>query len=112
MIMMLSLLLSSASAFATPPEFSGGVRNEYEYKEVVFITGKPITLTGKVDVAEKDKDTTKTTSYKFTLENKDLGAKLERKIDLITTFDKRGEKGQTIANTEIGKAAESLKDRK
>ena len=108
-LMMLSLLLSSASAFAAPPEFSGGVKNEYEYKEVVFITGKPITLTGKVDVAEKDKDTTKTTSYKFTLENKDLGAKLERKIDLITTFDKRSDKGQTIANTEISKATESLK---
>ena len=106
---MLGLLLSPTLSFATPPEYSGGVKNEYEYKEVIFVTGKPITLTGKLDVSEKLKDTEKTTSYKFTLENKDLNAKLDRKIDFITKLDKRNDKGQTIANTEISKATESLK---
>jgi hypothetical protein len=40
-------------AYAEPPEFSGGVSNEYEYEEVVFISGKPIRFIGEMDMSEK-----------------------------------------------------------
>lgn len=102
-------IITPSNIWAAPPEFSGGVNNEYEYEEVVFITGTPMRLKGEIDVSEKEKENLITVSYKITLEDKDLGAKLDRKIDFETNLDKRDDKGQTIATTTISKYSESLK---
>jgi hypothetical protein len=32
------------SGLGTPPDFGGGVNNEYEFEEVVFINGTPLCL--------------------------------------------------------------------
>lgn len=102
-------IVSPTNIWATPPEFSGGVNNEYEYEEVIFITGEFIKVAGKIDVSEKEKDNEKTISYKLTLENKDKEVKVDKKIDFLVALDKRDDKGQTIAQTSVSKYSESLK---
>lgn len=108
-MVIVSFIISPNIIWATPPGFSGGVNNEYEYEEVVFITGEPIRLKGEIKVSEREKDNKKSISYTFKLENKDLEAKLDRKINLDINLDKRDDKGQTIAQTSISKYSETLK---
>ncbi|QZY55485.1 S-layer homology domain-containing protein [Crassaminicella profunda] len=105
------LLLTPITAWATPPGFSGGVNNEYEYEEIVFITGEPIKFVGTLTVKEKEKAEEKSVSYSYKLisEDKSLKGKLDRTITLITTLDKRNDKGQTIGNTTLDKYKETIK---
>ncbi len=109
LFLIISFMISPSMIWATPPEFSGGVNNEYEYEEIVFITGEPIKVTGQIKVSEKEKDTQKTVSYKFSLENIDKKVKLDRSITFETALDKRNDKGQTIGQTSISKYSETLK---
>ncbi|MEJ8553424.1 S-layer homology domain-containing protein [Tepidibacter sp. Z1-5] len=108
LMLIVSFIVGPSVIWATPPEFSGGVNNEYEYEEVVFITGEPVKLKGEVKVSEREKEGEKTVSYSFKLENKDLNAKLDRKIGFETMLDKRDDKGQTIGQTSISKYSEKL----
>ena len=47
------ILFTSVVSFGAPVDFAGGVHNEYEYEELVFITGEPIKFVGEVDIKEK-----------------------------------------------------------
>ncbi len=106
----LVIMLLTQSAFAVPPGFSGGVNNEYEYEEVVFITGKPIKFVGEIDISESEKDGSGKLSYKFKLEPKDrsIDAKLSRSISIETEYTKRDDKGQTIGDAVIGSYSEKI----
>lgn len=116
-----TILMASSVAYAEPPEFSGGVSNEYEYEEVVFISGKPIKFIGEMDSSESEKETEKKISYKFKLTpaDKSIKGSLTRSISLVITYKKWDGKGQTSADTtvdnysekiEIGKDKYELKD--
>jgi hypothetical protein len=104
------LLFIPISTWATPPGFSGGVNNEYEYEEFIFITGEPIKFVGKLTVKEQQKDEEKTVAYtyKLTPEDKSLKGKLDRNISFLTTYTKRNDKGQTIGQTVIDKYKETI----
>ncbi len=97
------MLFMPLNVWAEPLDFSGGVHNEYEYSEVVFLSGEPIKFIGEYKVSVRERDDEKTTKYDFDLEpeDKDIEGRLVRRYTLITTYDKRDDKGQTIANTEI-----------
>lgn len=99
----MSLLIMPMPAGATPTEFAGGVNNEYEYQEIVFLTGEPLKFTGTVDVKETEKADSKTISYKFNLtsEDKALKGKLTRTVKYVINYSKRDDKGQTIAQMEV-----------
>lgn len=105
-----AMLMASSIAYAEPPEFSGGVSNEYEYEEVVFISGKPIKFTGEIDISESEKETEKKTSYKFKLmpADKSIKGSLTRSISLVTTYKKWDGKGQTSADTAVDKYSEKI----
>ena len=46
------LLTQATAAFAAPIDYPG-ISDEYQYKEVLFITGEPVELSGTVKVTEK-----------------------------------------------------------
>ncbi|MDR1159829.1 MAG: S-layer homology domain-containing protein, partial [Syntrophomonadaceae bacterium] len=111
--MFLALILAisfSSEAYALPTDFNGGVNNEYEYEELVFVSGEAIKFTGEVSVSEKDKDDKKTISYKFQLtpEDKSISGKLDRKISYTISYNKRTDKGQTIAETTLDSCKETI----
>ncbi|MEN6325540.1 MAG: S-layer homology domain-containing protein, partial [Syntrophomonas sp.] len=99
----ISLVITPLQVWAAPTEFCGGVNNEYEYQEIVFITGEPIKFTGTVDIKETEKADSKTVSYKFNLtsEDKTLKGKLARTMKYQVSYSKRDDKGQTIAQMEV-----------
>ena len=86
----LTLILTLLLALALPslaveiPGYEGGINNENNYKEVIFITGEPIELEGTLDIKISEKNRkgvqTKTYTYKYDLHNVKLGATLRRNI--------------------------------
>jgi len=102
-VMTIIILLIPFNGWAEPMDFAGGVHNEYEYSEVLFLTGEPIKFVGeyKVDVSEKDDEKKVKYDFKLIPEDKDIEGKFTRKFTLITKYDKRNDKGQTIAYTEV-----------
>lgn len=108
MCMLLIFIMSFTGTLAAPPGFSGGVNNEYEYEEYLFITGQPIKLIGTVDVSEKEKDTEKTVTYKYKLTSQDKSIKLDRTETFDTKYTKHSDKGQTVGNTKAGKYSEKI----
>ena len=106
------ILFTSVVSFGAPVDFAGGVHNEYEYEELVFITGEPIKFVGEVDIKEKirEKDNTKTTNYKITLHPEDtsIEGKLTRKITYVTEYTEDKNKGQSIGQTSVTKYSESI----
>lgn len=113
----LGLLVQPAGVLAVPMDYSGGVNNEYEYQEYVFLSGEPVKFIGTYDINEttrKDQktNTDKTTiTYKFTLapEDTDISGKLSRQITYVITSAGQDGKGQTISKTELSKYKESIK---
>ncbi|HZK57730.1 MAG TPA: S-layer homology domain-containing protein [Clostridia bacterium] len=104
------LITLPINAFASPPEFAGGVNNEYEYEEIVFITGKPVKFTGTAKITEKDKADSKTISYKINLtpiENSGKD-KLTRSVTYVTEYDDHSDKGQTIGQTRVSSYSETI----
>ncbi len=102
-----SILLATPSAEAKPIEFNGGVLNEYVYEEVFFLTGSPITFSGKATVSEKESKGLLTSTYRFTLASK-AGDKLTRSVVYVSDLDKRVDKGQTTAQTAVKSFSEKV----
>lgn len=65
-ILIAGLLSAPVSSLAMPVEFSGGVRNEYEYEEIAFLSGVPIKFVGscKVDITESENSSSSKTNSK------------------------------------------------
>lgn len=106
----LTVFCTTTTSWAKPIDFSGGVNNEYEYEEIVFVAGKPIKFIGEAKVTEKEKDNEITVSYKFDLEpeDKSIEGSLKRSINYTTQLIPKSDKGQTIGQTEISKYSEKI----
>ncbi|MBB4823507.1 hypothetical protein HNO89_000727 [Sporosarcina luteola] len=105
--MLISVLLVSPRAEAKPPDFNGGVLNEYTYEEVFFLSGQPITFKGKATVSEKESKNQLTSTYRFTLDGPN-GAKLTRSVVYVADLDKREDKGQTTSNSTVKSYTEKV----
>jgi len=104
------MIVVPVNVIAAPPEFSGGVHNEYEYEEVVFLTGEPVRFTGTMSVTERDKTDSKTVSYncKLTSVDKSIQGKLDRRVSYVTEYDTRSDKGQTIGQVSVSSYRETI----
>lgn len=103
---LLVVSLNAAVASASPIDVNGGVMNEYEYSEVFFLTGEPVTFTGKAVVTEKANKNTLTRTYRFTLsgdkENATYrDAKLTRSVNYVANVNEHEGKGQTTSQFEV-----------
>ena len=110
--LLLILVLLPTISWATPPDFSGAINDEYTYEEIVFITGKPIKFVGTYTISETAKDTEKAVTYKLTKfipEDKTINASITRSMKYVTTYTKRNDKGQTTAQTKVDKFSETIK---
>lgn len=94
------------SAGATPPDFNGGVRNEYMYEEYVFLSGSPVKFSGNVTVTEREQKSQLTKTYRFTLTSGDN--KLSRNVAYVTNLEERTDKGQTTSQTSVKNYSEKI----
>ncbi|MGF7185423.1 hypothetical protein GGQ84_001512 [Desulfitispora alkaliphila] len=100
-LLTISGLLVFAPASWAIPGFSGGVKDQYQYEEVVFVTGEPIRFSGSVDVTERERQGEVTVTYNFRLEPQDrsIDGRLTRRVTYNIDSNKRDDKGQTITQT-------------
>ncbi len=57
LVLTLILLITSFPAFAVEiPGYEGGINNENNYKEVIFITGEPIEMEGTLTIKTNDRN--------------------------------------------------------
>jgi hypothetical protein len=105
-----ALFINPLCSFATPAGFSGGVNNEYQYEEMVFITGVPMKFSGELTISEGGRGDTETVTYKFNLTCKDetIKTKLTRTLTFVTDYTKRNDKGQAITQTTLSKYSEKI----
>ena len=112
----LAVFLAAAVVLASVPgkaraeeEFASGPYNEYEYREVLFLTGEPIVLTGKRQVTYgKGKTGVTTTRLTFRLENPERKVRVSRSVALTTKEEKSEKKGQSVATTSVQSFSETV----
>ncbi|NLZ53061.1 MAG: S-layer homology domain-containing protein [Thermoanaerobacteraceae bacterium] len=104
------LLASPLVSFAAPAGFEGGVHNEYQYKEIVFISGEPRVFSGELKITENSRSDTDKITYKYTLTDKDAAekTKLTRTVTFETQYQDKDDKGQTIARTTLTRFSERI----
>lgn len=85
------LLIPLSSTAMNIPGYEGGIQNENTYKEVIFVTGKPIVMEGTLTIKTKEKDNTITETYNYRLENIKENAKLTRTIKMTAKLTPRGD---------------------
>lgn len=104
------ILTSPSIALAEPAEFNGGVFNEYEYEEVVFLSGTPIKFTGTLDITKNEKVDSATISYRYKLSpvDKTIPGSLDRRVTYEIDYARRNDKGQTIAQTNLKTCRETI----
>ncbi|MFS0576580.1 S-layer homology domain-containing protein [Sporosarcina sp. 179-K 3D1 HS] len=107
LLVLLSLFLFVPQAAAKPLDYNGGVKNEYTYEEVFFLTGYPIRFSGKATVSEKLNKDKLTNTYRFTLTSPE-GHKLTRSVVYEAVVDERKDKGQTTSQTDVKSYSEKV----
>jgi hypothetical protein len=91
-------------------DISGGVKNEYDYEEYVFISGKPVLFQGSgknIKITAKDSKGKRVTTYTYTLENK-TGDKLKRTMTYEADVKDYVLIGQTTQNGSVTKFSEEF----
>ena len=84
------LLIPLSGIAMSIPGYEGGIQNEMTYKEVIFVTGQPITMEGTLTMKPKEKGNIITETYNYKLENKAMNAKLSRTITLKNILEPNG----------------------
>lgn len=106
LLMMFSFLPAPAHALQLF-QLEGGIANEQEYREILFITGEPILITGKVKETKTERDGTITHRFSFTnLENPEKKVKVSRSLTFVTTTETRQQ--QTVSVTRLTNYSESI----
>ena len=109
-MMLFALIAMPKQSFAQSIDVTGGIQNEYQYEEYVFLTGKPVKFTGtskSVSVTEKESKGKVTETYKFTLTgpNKE---KLTRNFVYTYDVENYDQIGQSTATGEVTKYTEKI----
>ncbi len=108
--MVLFLLVPLRPVQAVVPDYLGGVNNEYEYQEVVFISGQPLLFKGTFTSSTKGSAEKETVSYKFSLKPDDpeLKGSLDRRVTYETNYTEFTPQGQTTGTTGIKSYRETV----
>ncbi|MGN7476798.1 S-layer homology domain-containing protein [Solibacillus silvestris] len=105
-IFCMALLMHPLKSSAQSIDLTGGIKNEYEYEEYFFLTGKPIKFTGtskNVSVTQTERQGKLTETYKFTLTGQN-GEKLTRNFTYtydVTNYDQVGQSSATGSVTKF-----------
>jgi hypothetical protein len=108
--LMTLILVLPSSAFAQTLDLTGGVKNEYDYEEYIFLTGNPIKFTAtakNVSVSVKESKGKLTETYKLTLTGPN-NAKLTRNFTYTYDVTNYDQVGQSSATGEVTKFTEKI----
>lgn len=101
------LIPAAARAQAIAPTFESGAGRGNSYQEVIYITGKPVVLTGTLDIrAGRPRGERIDDRYTFKLENRQEGIRLNRTLTLTTTWRQEGR--QILRETSVSRFRETV----
>lgn len=106
----MSLCLQAEPTEAKAPDIYGGIMNEYQYEEVVFLSGKPVKFTGDTKVAkftESEKNGTRTETHSLKLENPN-GDELTRTFSYVYDLQNNSAIGQVTENGNVKSMKEEI----
>ncbi|HHV72633.1 MAG TPA: S-layer homology domain-containing protein [Clostridia bacterium] len=90
------------------PGYEGGIQNEFQYKEMFFLTGRPIELSGTVQVKPgRTRGDQEEIRYTYKLENQEEEVRINRTVTVTNTVSKY--ENQTITKGELTKYSETLR---
>ncbi|MBM7866582.1 hypothetical protein GTO89_08825 [Heliobacterium gestii] len=100
---------STARAESSNLTVEGGVSNEYDYSEYVFVTGEPVLMKGtfKVTVSPGTGDTT-TTKITYTLADDTGKNKLSRSTTFVEMSANREDQNQVVRTSQVDKFSENI----
>ncbi|NPV26735.1 MAG: S-layer homology domain-containing protein [Firmicutes bacterium] len=99
--------LSPLVAGAALAVYESGIASDQEYREVVFITGEPLLLSGELKVSlGREKNNAVTNTYYYKLSNAAGDVKLTRRLTLTTTRETTRQ--QTVEVTRLDKITETI----
>ncbi|MTV49598.1 hypothetical protein GJ688_11480 [Heliobacillus mobilis] len=104
------LVMPSTNAFAesSPLTMEGGIANEYDYQEYVFLSGKPILMTGTFKVTVNGgQGGDATTKITYTLKDQTGKNKLDRNATYVEKSADREDKNQTVRTSQLDKLTET-----
>lgn len=116
-LLILSALLLPTAVYAREGicGYDGGIssgevpdKTTYDYKEVCFITGKPIIFSGELTIKKSVKNDVTTSTYSYSLTNSEHKATLTRKVVYDTASQKR-DNGQITESAKIKSFSESVR---
>ena len=96
-VLVLSILPGNVNA-SNQVDITGGVKNEYDYEEYIFISGKPVRFIGSgkdVKITTKDSKGKRITTFTYSLKNEN-GDSLKRNITYEADVKQYILIGQTI----------------
>ncbi|WP_432422530.1 S-layer homology domain-containing protein [Thermoanaerobacterium thermosaccharolyticum] len=100
-------ILIPVYAFANDAGYEGGIANEYEYKEVIFLTGSPVVFDGKLTVSQSTRSGTTTATYRYQLTSSD-GGKLTRTLTFSTVETPKDQYNQVQSKTTLSRYSETI----
>jgi hypothetical protein len=109
-LLVVAIVLSPTLCFAAVelPGYEGGIKNEFEYKEMFFLTGKPIELKGSVQVKlGRSRGDGEELKYTYRLENPQEEIRITRTVTVNNTNSRQG--NQTVVVGELTKYTETLR---
>ncbi|MBP2027124.1 hypothetical protein J2Z35_000918 [Acetoanaerobium pronyense] len=103
----LTLISLPLGAYAEPLKgFDPGIENVSSYQEAVFLSGRPVIMSGTVRTTVRDRDDQRTETYRFELSDPATGDTLSRNLSLRTSIEDTGD--QLIERTEVATFKESI----
>ena len=109
-MMLFAFIAMPKQSFAQSIDVTGGILNEYQYEEYVFLTGKPVKFTGtskNVSVTAKENKGKLTETYKFTLTGPN-NEKLTRNFVYTYDVENYDQIGQSTATGDVTKYTEKI----
>ena len=108
-VLVLSILPGNVNA-SNQVDITGGVKNEYDYEEYIFISGKPVRFIGSgkdVKITTKDSKGKRITTFTYSLKNEN-GDSLKRNITYEADVKQYILIGQTVQNGTVTKVSEEM----
>lgn len=91
LLLTITIILTPISSMAINiPGYEGGIQNESRYKEVIFVTGKPIEMEGTLTIKVNEKGDIRTETYTYKLDNLKERATLTRNIKITANLEPGG----------------------
>lgn len=94
----LTILITLLTTITYADIIEPGVSNEFEYKEITFLSGKPVELTGKVKITQSGTGAAQKTTYDYNLTGAD-NSRLTRKVVYISDEQNDKDLKQTLIST-------------